>query len=228
MGARAGLALSGLLSGLVSSTATIAAMGSRARAQPGLLRACAAGAVMSSAATWLLAGVMLMAIAPQQTLWFLPVGLACMALAGSIGALLARRSAAPAVAQPTDNTAGGRALRLREALIVALLLSGVTVAVSAAQQRFGSAGLFTAVALSALADAHASVASLAALAASGEIDAARLSLGVLLAIGCNSLTRSITAVLSGGWRFGGIVIAALASTLALAGVLRLVMLSTLA
>lgn len=220
LGPQAGLALSGLLSGLVSSTATIAAMGSRARAQPSLLRACAAGAVMSTAATWLLAGVMLMTIAPQQTLWFLPIGLGCIALAAGIGALLAwhvpARHPAPSVEAPHK----GGALRLREALLVALLLSGVTIAVAAAQQQFGSTGLFAVVAVSALADAHAPMASLAALAGTHEIGPHLLSLGLLLAIGCNSLTRSITAVLTGGWRFGALVVAALASTLALAAAMR--------
>ena len=228
LGPQAGLAVSGLLSGLVSSTATIAAMGSRARAQPRLLRACAAGAVMSTAATWLLACIMLMAIAPQQTLWFMPVGVGCMALAAGIGAVLARHRQTVAAAPVPEMSPNSRALRLREGFIVALLLSVVMAAVSAAQQRFGNVGLFTAVALAALADAHAPVASLAALAASQEIGPERLSLGVLLAVGSNSLTRSFTAVLAGGWRFGALVIAALASTLALAGILRWAILAALA
>ena len=51
LGPRAGLALSGLFSGFVSSTATIAAMGARARAQPAEGGAALAGAMFSTTAT---------------------------------------------------------------------------------------------------------------------------------------------------------------------------------
>ena len=63
-GARAGIALSGLFSGFVSSTATVAAMGVRARSDPAQRAACEAGAVLSTAATWLQAMLMLLAVAP--------------------------------------------------------------------------------------------------------------------------------------------------------------------
>ncbi len=51
LGARFGLPLAGLLSGFVSSVATIGSMGSRARQQPALLRPAVAAAVRSSIAT---------------------------------------------------------------------------------------------------------------------------------------------------------------------------------
>jgi uncharacterized membrane protein (DUF4010 family) len=50
-GITAGLVLSGLFGGFVSSAATIGAMGNRCRAQPELLRAAVAGAALSSVAT---------------------------------------------------------------------------------------------------------------------------------------------------------------------------------
>ena len=49
--ARLGYALSGLASGFVSSTATIAAMGLKARQQPELRNACVSGALFSNVAT---------------------------------------------------------------------------------------------------------------------------------------------------------------------------------
>jgi len=219
LGAQAGLALSGLMSGLVSSTATIAAMGHRARAEPAIFRACAAGAVMSTAATWLQASLMLLALAPEAALRFLPLGLAAMLVAGGTGLLLARRAhqgAAPsAPAQPQR----GGPLRLKEAALIALLLSAVTVLVSWAEQRFGNSGLFSAIALAGLADAHAPVASLAGLAHAGQIDARLMCQGVLAAIASNSLTRCATAWLAGGPRFAALVAAALLSSLGLAALL---------
>lgn len=207
LGPRAGLALAGLLSGLVSSTATIAAMGARARAEPALRQACAAGAVLSSAATWLQAQALLLVLAPRVSASALAVTMSGAAVAMLMGALLTRR--AESATGQTPATHGGP-LRLREAMLLALVLSAVTLLVSWAQARFGASGLFVAVALAALADAHAPIASLAALQASAQIDTDRLLQGLLLAVGFNSLSRSLTAVLAGGWHFARPVIAALA------------------
>jgi len=227
LGAQTGLALSGLMSGLVSSTATIAAMGQRARAEPPLFLACAAGAVMSSAATWLQASLMLLALAPQAAMSFLPLGLAGMAVAGGAGLLLARQARQQGSAPSSGRTEQrGGPLRLKEAALIALLLSGVTVAVSWAEQRFGSSGLLGAVGLTGLADAHAPVASLAGLVHAGQIDARLMCQGVLIAITSNSLTRSLTAWLAGGPRFALIVSSVLFSSLALAAALLWLLLPT--
>lgn len=213
LGPLAGLALAGLLSGLVSSTATIAAMGARARAEPALRRACAAGAVLSSAATWLQAQALLLALAPDSATRALGLTLPGAAVAGLMGWLLARSSQPAGPAGPVGGPAGDSGpLRPREALLLALILSAVTMGVSAAQARFGTQGLFGAVALAALADAHAPVASLAALRASGQIADSQLLQGMLLAIACNSVSRSITAAVTGGWAYARWVIAALAAS----------------
>ncbi|RZL10821.1 MAG: DUF4010 domain-containing protein [Rubrivivax sp.] len=216
-GPQAGLALSGLLSGLVSSTATIAAMGARSRSQPGLALACAAGAVLSTCATWLQAQAMLFALAPQAALALLPLCLLGIALCGGFGLVLARRSrrveqAGSAAVGASD---GRGPLRLREAMLLALILSAVAVAVSWAREQFGDSGLYGAIAIAALADAHAPVASLAGLQAAGSITTDQVLRGVLLAFACNSVTRSITAVVAGGWRFARFVIPALALPLLL-------------
>lgn len=225
LGAQTGMALSGLLSGLVSSTATIATMGQRAKSQPQLELACASGAVMSTAATWLQAGLMLLAMAPQVALHFLPLALVGLAVSGGAGLLLARQASQGIAAGPAEAQSGGP-LRLKEAAIIALLLSGVAVLVSWAEKQFGSAGLMAAVALTALADAHSPIASLAGLADSGKIDARLMCQGVLIAIASNSLTRAVTAWLTGGRRFAGIVAAVLFTSLALAAALLWVILPT--
>lgn len=219
-GPQAGLALSGLLSGLVSSTATIAAMGTRSRAEPQLRLACTAGAVMSTAATWLQAQAMLLALAPQAAMAALPVTGLGIVLAGGSGLLLAhqsrRKEGTQNAAGPADGERRGP-LRLREALILALMLSAVTIGVSWARQHFGASGLYGAVAIAAFADAHSPIASLAGLQASGQISRGQVLVGMLLAIGCNSLTRGLTAWLSGGWAFARLVIPTLLLPLLLCG-----------
>lgn len=230
MGAEAGLALSGLFSGFVSSTATVASMGSRLRAQPAHAAACTAGAMLSTAATWLQAMAMLAAVAPTLALRALPaLGTgAVLALGwGAAQALRGRQLAARAAAAPAGSAAtapaghaatapAGRALRVREALIVAALLTGVALAVSAAQRVFGQAGALAGAALAGFGDAHSGVAALAAVAQHGAISEAQALRGVLLTLATNSLTRSVVAAMSGGTAFALRVAGCLFSALAAA------------
>jgi len=210
LGSRAGWLASGLLGGLVSSTATVAALGAQARRQGGDVRAHAAAAVMSTAATWLQTLLMLWPLAPEAARAWTPVALAGLGLALASGVWLA-----PAVLPPAAPP-GRRPLRPREALVLAAVLTGVTLAVSAAQQALGDLGALGGAALAGLADAHAALPSLAGLARDGRIDTPTLTLGLLLALGANGLTRSVVAFTAGGAAYGRWVSAALAVQLAAA------------
>lgn len=211
LGSRAGLLASGLLAGLVSSTATVASFGGQARAKPQALRGLAAAALMSTAATWLQTLLMLGPIAPTLLRDWAPVAAAGMATALLGAWLLAPRELAQAVGPAR------RPLRPREALILALLLSGVSAAVSFAQQRLGELGVLGGALLAGLADAHAALPSLAALAAEARITPELLASALLLALGANSLTRSLVALGAGGPRYGGLIAGALALQLLAAG-----------
>ena len=211
LGSRAGLLASGLFAGLVSSTATVASFGGQARAQPQALRGLTAAALMSTAATWLQTLLMLGPIAPALLRDWLPVALAGMATALICALLLAPRHV------EGTTPAGRRPLRPREALLLAALLSGVTAAVSFAQQRLGELGVLGGALLAGLADAHAALPSLAALAAEARITPALLATALLLALGANSLTRSLVALGAGGPRYGGLIAGALALQLLVAG-----------
>ena len=78
----------------------------------------------------------------------------------------------------------------------------MTLVVTGARHLFGETGVFASVALAGLADAHAPVASLAALFASGQLEARALVWGVLLAVSANSATRLVTAFVAGGIWYG--------------------------
>jgi uncharacterized membrane protein (DUF4010 family) len=211
LGARAGLALSGLFSGFVSSTATIASMGARAKAEPPQRGACLAGAMFSTTATWLQVLMLVAALAPAALPAVLPLALAGAATALGSAALAWWRAAAATAAPASEHGP----LRLREALAVAALLGAVAVAVAWAQREFGQAGLMGGTALAALADAHAPVAALAALFTQGEVDAAALRLGVLVAVSANAGTRTLTAFVAGGRAYGAaLALSLLASTAA--------------
>lgn len=226
LGPRGGLPLSGLLSGFVSSTAAIASFGSRLRDQHAALASMAGAAALSGTATWIQAVIVCAALSPGALMSVAP-----LALAGALGTTLA--ALAPMVRSGVRDQAytneGSRAiadrsaLRPREALIVATLMAGVAVFAGFARQHFGVAGLNVSVGLSALADAHAPIASLASMHASGGIDSSALARGVLIAIAANTAMRISVAFASGGlgfaWRVAlallvGLGCAALAAVLA--------------
>jgi uncharacterized membrane protein (DUF4010 family) len=206
LGARAGLALAGLFSGFVSSTATIVAMGSRVRAQAGTEAAGAAtaGALASTVATWLQALLLVTALAPSALATVAPVALAGAALAALAAAALWWRSPRGKVAAPAGDGARGP-LRVREAVAVATLLAVVAVAVAWAQREFGALGALGGTALAALVDAHAPVAALASLHAAGSLGGGALLQGVLVAVAANSATRALAAFTAGGRDFGSLV-----------------------
>jgi len=216
LGARAGLLVSGLLSGFVSSTATVASFGSKARAQPAQTPVLASGAALSAVATWVQALLMSVALSPAAAAALLPAALAGALGAAAVGLLPVWSHRSTGDAEQPERK--GSALRPREALAVAAMLAVVAVLVGSAQRRFGDAGLGVSVALAALADAHAPVASLASLHAAGALQAERFVLGVCLAVSANTLTRCTVAAISGGLSYALRVSAALAASLALAWV----------
>lgn len=221
LGPRFGLAAAGFFGGFVSSTATIAAFGARSRsgAAPPILAA-AAGA-LSGAATWLHLLALAAALSGHALalLWWPALCGAATTLAVAM-AWMAGGRARGVVPASAPLLAERGALRLREALLIALLLAGVALLVGQAQQRFGTSGVLVSASLAALADAHSPIASLLSLFAASTIDTPTLLRGALLAVGTNTLTRLVTAAVSGGrayaWRVGSALAAGLAAAVAAA------------
>jgi uncharacterized membrane protein (DUF4010 family) len=208
LGARAGAAVGGFLGGFVSSTATVASLGSRSRGaqDDALLRANAGGAVWSSVATWVLAVLMSVALSPAGALAVLPAA-AAGALVGAAWAAALTRGGAVAAGNEapgtTKNLADERvsSLRLREALLVAALLSAVTLVVAWAQRHYGAAGVFAAAAIAGFGDSHVAVLSTASLLEGGQLTKADFLRCVLLAVSANTLTRIAVGWIAGGRQF---------------------------
>lgn len=196
-GPRAGLALGGVLSGFVSSTATTAALGARARRDPSLLPSCIAGAWFSTVSTAVQLGLVAAAIHPAS-LAALRGPLAAMlttALVLATLALLRQRSGA---APQSDS----HAFHLVPSLGFAALLAGVTAGVGLIERHYGLAGATLGIALAGLADAHAAATSALSLAASGLVDPPTLTRCVLIAMSTNTCSKVLLAWLNGGARYG--------------------------
>ncbi len=204
-GARLGLALSGLVSGFVSSTATIATMGARARLHPELRSACVAGAWFSTVSTALQLLLVSAVLSPAALRTLAPAMGGAMLAALVLGLLAFRRSPVP----QDRGRAPPQAFSLRQAVLLALLFTGIATAVSWLQAGFGDLATLAATALAGLADAHSASAAAIALLARGELDAATMQLAVLLAFSSNTLSKVVAAHAAGGRRFGGIVSAGL-------------------
>jgi uncharacterized membrane protein (DUF4010 family) len=201
LGPRYALALSGLLGGFVSSTATIATFGGQARhaASPLEVRGLAGAAAFSGAATWLQA-LALCAVA-SPSLWpVLVVPAGAGLIAAGLGAWAVGWHAASA-ARPAEAAPERRPLRLREALVVAALLLAVAAVVAWAQAQWGSSGLWIGTALTAMADAHSPIAAVMALHHSGKVNTAHALQVVLLAVSVNTASRCVVAGLAGGVRY---------------------------
>lgn len=211
LGARAGLALSGLLGGFVSSTATISAMGSMVRTGQAPLRLAWCAAVLSMAATWVQMLLMASVVAPAAMVTIAPlvgVGVSVPLLLGAAlwrGAVVSgSASVAPGASAgvpSSDATASGGVLKLREAVLVAGLLLGGAVLLGWAQHR-GVSGLLLGTAVAALADAHAPMVSLLSMHGAGALPVSHLMLGLMVALSVNGVTRATAGWLAGGRAFG--------------------------
>ncbi len=209
LGERQALMAAGLLGGFVFSSATIATLGAQAKTQaPPMQRRLAGAASLSGAATWLQA----LAIAAVASPTLLP-RLLPMALAGALVALLLgawNTRGGDTLAAPPN--APRRPLRLREALLVAALLLGVSIAVAWLRSRYGTHGLLVGSAIAALADAHAPIAAAFGLHAQGSIVAREALMAVLVAAGVNSASRGGVAFAAGSATYGARISATLAAS----------------
>lgn len=182
---RLGLALAGFAAGFVSSSATIAAMGIRAREQPAQWRAAVAAGLGSSVAT-VVQYVIVVAAIDASMLEAIAASMGLAAVAAMIGmasyAWLSLREGAVA-------TEAGRPFRLSLAVGFAAVFVLVTIASSALQERIGSAGIVLVSGVAAFIDAHSTAGSVASLHHARSIDIATAQLAILTALTTNSVTK---------------------------------------
>lgn len=198
-GSRWGLPLAGLLGGFVSSTATIGAMGTRARDAPALLLPAVAGAVLSTVGTMVQMALVL-AATNLATFRAMALPIVCAgAVALAYGLLVTWRT----LREPGDVRADqGAAFSLWTALALAGVLALVSLISAGLSQAYGQAGLAAATALAGFADTHAPAVSVAALVGSGAIAVDTATLPILLALTSNTLSKIVAALASGNKAYG--------------------------
>ena len=213
VGPRYGLPLAGLASGFVSSSATIGAMGTRAKHEPQLMKPAVAGAVLSSVATVVQLAILIAAtnMPTLQALW-LP-----LVLSGAAAVLYGGAFTLWALKQKTQkHETQGNAFSLTTALTFAAILAVVLLVAAAAQDWFGEAGVLVAAAAAGFADTHSAAVSVASLVSDGRIKPPQTVIPVLAAFTTNTVTKMVFAVTAGGRLFALYVIPGLLLMLAAA------------
>ncbi len=199
LGAKTGLAVAGLLSGFVSSTATIGAMGARTKSQPELHKGAVAGAAASSVATVIQLAIVVGLVSIPTLRILLPsliaAGLAAIIYAG----IFARRSFREVTA--AEDAPKGGPFEIKTAIVFVLVV-GITLLISALlTQWLGDRGLMLAAGVAGFTDAHAPAISSASLAASGRTQAEFAALAILVGFSTNTVSKTAVAFSLGDRRY---------------------------
>jgi len=197
-GARIGLPLVGLISGFISSIATITAMGQRAKETPQVLPEAVAGATLSSLATILQLVLLLLAV-HRPTLLAIALPLIFGGISIAIyGVVIAVKSFHQNKSESIKLT---NTFSVKSALILVVVIAIVLIISSALKAWFGQLGLVIATGVSGLADVHAPTIAVATLAAAGNLSVNAAVMPILVAFSANVIAKIVMAVISGSRDF---------------------------
>ncbi len=212
-GEKAGLMLSGLLGGLISSTATTVSFSRRSVASPGMGSAASIVVMLASAVVFGRVMIEIAAVAPAMlstAAWPLSIMMAVLAAAAYFLWIYGRPSgdSLPAQTNPSE---------LKSALFFAGLYALVLLLVAFTREHFGNRGLFLVAGISGLTDVDAITLSTAQLVKLDRMDMRQAWRVVVVALISNLLFKTGTVFLLGdrqlkvrvGLVFGGTMIVGL-------------------
>lgn len=203
LGPRYGLPLAGLAAGFISSTATIYSMGDRSAKNPSQLKGATAGAILSSIATIIQLAVIVAVIEPALLdALFLPLLLGGIT-AIAYGLLFMGHAVAGDKGQHAEL---GRAFDLKAAVVFAAIITVVLMLSAGVNAWLGTQGIMFSAALTGLADAHATTASMASLVESGKMAIDSAIWPILIGFTSNSIMKIAVATKAGGRQFAARVI----------------------
>ncbi|HEY6201126.1 MAG TPA: MgtC/SapB family protein [Candidatus Binatia bacterium] len=194
LGGEHGFVLTGILGGLVSSTAVTLSFSQRSRSEPAMSRAFVLAIVLAWTIMFVRVVVMV-GLINRPLAASVAVALGCMAAAGVvISFFLWRRSKAR---QTGVVTAKANPFELSEAIKFGLLFGVVTIAAKAAQVYLGAKGLYLAGAVAGLTDVDAISLSMANLAAADPQSTMVAAYTIVIAVISNTLVKTGMAAFMG-------------------------------
>lgn len=215
VGPKKSVFLSGLLGGLISSTATTASLSRQSRESTTGVRMLVLVIMIASVVVFVRIIAEILAVAPGAGAVMVPPLIATMAWIGLVAFvcwLFARKEAVhPSDREPPSEIKGAVAF----GLLYAIVLLGVAVA----KQHFGDAGLFTVAAISGLTDMDAITLSTASLVNSGNLDPSIAWRVILTGGAANLVFKAVLAAMLGTRQLGGMVAVAFTASLVGAGLI---------
>lgn len=198
IGPRYGMAVAGFASGFVSSSATIAVMGGRSRADQSPAVTAASGAAASTLGALVYLATLVAAV-DSDLLLRLAVPLASAATVTAVYVfLLSIRQSSDAPPPVLSGTAFG----VRAMLIFSAFLGVFSLAESLAFQWFGAAGVFASAVITGAIDVHAAATATATLVANGKTSLSSGYVAVLFALTANMLVKVPLSFATGSKGFG--------------------------
>ncbi len=213
LGAEEGIGLTGLLGGLVSSTATTISFAGRSKTSAGLSSALAQGILLASAVMFprmlIEVAIVNASLLPSVSI---PLG-AMLITVGVIVFVLWRRKSDH---EESDKAAIqlGNPLRWQTAVTFALVFALVLVAVRAANEYLGSTGVYVASVLTGLTDVDSITLSVADLSLAGDLEASVASIAIALAALVNTTVKGVMVMSLGSQELRRVVLRAVAIVLA--------------
>jgi uncharacterized membrane protein (DUF4010 family) len=213
LGARRGLGLTGIMGGLVSSTAVTLSMARRAKERPELDDSAALAVMLASTVMFVRVFVIVAVVNPGlrgEVLY--PMGLAAAGGAlACLGLWLRSGRARPGAGE----IAFSNPFELTAALEFALLFALILLGTKASATHLGTAGTYAAGFVAGSTDVDAITLSMAKLAVDGGALSHRVAATtIFLGTASNTLVKGVMAAVAGGWRFGRRVLLAQLGVLA--------------
>ena len=190
LGAEQGVGLTGVLGGLVSSTATTVSLAGRSKGNPGLSSILVRGIVLASGVMFPRVLVEVGVIYPPLLrMVSIPIGAMLLVSLGFVLYLWRGRRADEQ--EDREEVKVSNPLRLPTAITFALAFSVVLIAVRAANDFFGDAGVYVASALAGLTDVDAITLSASELASTGQLQPQVAAMAVVLATLVNTAAKAV-------------------------------------
>jgi uncharacterized membrane protein (DUF4010 family) len=202
LGPEQSIALTGIVGGFVSSTATTVSMAEKSVANETLYHVCAFAVVVSSIIMFPRALIEVAVVNPDLLASVAPPLLVMTAVGVVAAGVLYWRTAAEETVEPE---ALENPFRLRPALAFGLIFAVVLLVSEYANEWLGTSGVYATAFLSGLADVDAMTITLSRLAAEGTVSTDVATTGIVIAAIANTLVKGGLAWVLGSSRLGRLV-----------------------
>lgn len=196
IGTEQGVGITGLLGGLVSSTATTLSFAGRSKTNAGLSTVLAQGILLASCVMFPRVLIEVAVVNPGLVKQVV-VPLVAMLIAGVIAVYILWRLGRAEKKAEHGGVELSNPLRLKTAITFGLVFAFALVAVEAANEYFGSAGVYLASILTGVTDVDSITLSVSNLSLKGLLDARVAAIVIIMATIMNTIAKAVMAMVLG-------------------------------